>query len=59
MRKLEKVPIRRDGQPVAGHKKIKTTKCRNRLAVDPSLRVLLRCDPVEPLTEEEFPAEFR
>ena len=37
----------------------KPRKPRNRLAVDPSLRVQLRYDPVEPLTEEEFPAQFR
>ena len=30
-----------------------------RLAVDPSLRLRLRYNPVEPLTEEEFPAQFR
>jgi hypothetical protein len=44
---------------VAELSKAKARKPRNRLAVDPSLRVQLSYDPVEPLTEEEFPARFR
>ena len=59
MRKGEKVPICRKGRQVAGLSKVKATKRRNRPAVDPSLRVRLRFNPVEPLTEEEFPAKFR
>ena len=57
--KGEKVMICRHGKPVAELSKAKPRKPRNRLAVDPSLRVQLSYDPVEPLTEEEFPARFR
>jgi len=57
--KGEKVLICRHGRPVAELSKAKARKPRNRLTVDPSLRVQLSYDPVEPLTEEEFPARFR
>jgi antitoxin (DNA-binding transcriptional repressor) of toxin-antitoxin stability system len=57
--KGEKVLICRHGRPVAELSRAAAKKPRNRLAVDPTLRVQLRYDPVEPLTEEEFPAQFR
>jgi antitoxin (DNA-binding transcriptional repressor) of toxin-antitoxin stability system len=57
--KGEKVLICRHGQPVAELSKAGAKKRRNRLAVDPSLRVRLRYDPVEALAEDEFPAGFR
>ncbi len=57
--KGEKILICRHGRPVAELSRAKARKRRNRLAVDPSLRVQLRYDPVEPLSEEEFPAQFR
>jgi hypothetical protein len=59
MRKEEKAVSYSHGRQVAGHSKLKAKKPRNRLVPDPSLRVQLRYDPVEPLTEEEFPARFR
>jgi antitoxin (DNA-binding transcriptional repressor) of toxin-antitoxin stability system len=57
--KGEKILICRHGRPVAELSRAKAKKPRNRLAVDPSLRVRLRFDPAEPLTEGEFPAQFR
>jgi antitoxin (DNA-binding transcriptional repressor) of toxin-antitoxin stability system len=57
--KGEKVMICRNGRPVAELSKARAKKRRNRLAVDPSLRVRLRYDPVEALSEDEFPARFR
>ena len=57
--KGEKVLICRHGRPVAELSRAKKRKRRNRLEVNPLLRVELRYDPVEPLTEEEFPAQFR
>ena len=59
MRKDENNLIRRKGRPVPGLSKIKAKKHRKRLAVDPLLQVRLLYNPVEPLTEEEFPAQFR
>jgi hypothetical protein len=55
----EKVLIRRKGRQVPELSKIKAKKRRNRPEVDPSIRVRLRYNPVEPLTEKEFPAQFR
>jgi antitoxin (DNA-binding transcriptional repressor) of toxin-antitoxin stability system len=57
--KGEKILICRRGRPVAELSRAKAKKRHNHLAVDPSLRVQLRYDPVEPLTEEEFPVQFR
>jgi len=57
--KGERVLICRHGRPVAELSRAKAKKPRNRLAVDPLLRVRLRYDPVEHLTGEEFPARFR
>ncbi|MGA2543580.1 MAG: type II toxin-antitoxin system Phd/YefM family antitoxin [Verrucomicrobiota bacterium] len=57
--KAEKILICRRGRSVAELSRAKAKKRRNRLAVDPSLRVQRRYDPVEPLSEEEFPARFR
>ncbi len=54
-----KILICRHGHPVAELSKAKVRKRRNRLAVDPLLRVQLRYDPAEPLTEEEFSTQFR
>ena len=59
MKKKEKVLICRKGRQAAGLSKVKVKKRRNRLALNPSLQVRLRYNPVEPLTENEFPAQFR
>jgi prevent-host-death family protein len=57
--KGEKVLICRHGRPVAELSRAKAKNPRNRLEVDPALRVRLRYDPAEPLSEGEFPARLR
>lgn len=59
MRKMEKVLNGRVARQVGGLSKVKAKKLHNRLTVDASLRVRLHYNPVEPLSEEEFPAQFR
>ncbi|SPE59251.1 Prevent-host-death protein [Verrucomicrobia bacterium] len=58
--KGEVVLICRNGKPVAEMKAIKTP-IRNRLKPQPDLKVTLApgYDPMEPLTEDEWPSEFR
>ena len=57
--KGERVLICRHGRPVAELSRAKAKKRRNRLSADPALRVKLSFDPVEPLTDDEFPTAFR
>jgi len=54
----EVVLICRNGKPVA-ELKAPTPLPVNRLEPDPSLRVDLKYDPTEPLSEEEWPADLR
>ena len=56
--KGEVVLICRNGKPVA-ELKAPARRPINRLDTDPSLRVELKYDPVEPLAEDEWPSEFR
>ena len=57
--KGEVVLICRNGKPVAELKAVDPV--RNRLTPDPALKVTFApgFDPTEPLTEEEWPSEFR
>ena len=56
--KGEVVLICRNGKPVA-ELKAPEQPAADRLKTDPSLRVELHYDPTEPLTEEEWPSEYR
>ena len=56
--KGEVVLICRNGKPVAQLKQIPPVPL-DRLRPDPSLRVELHYDPTEPLTDEEWPSEYR
>jgi len=52
----EKIVICRNGKPIADlvpHKK------RDRTIPDPALKVGIHYDPTEPLSEDEWPEEFR
>jgi prevent-host-death family protein len=53
----EVVVICRNGKPVAELKAIQPSM--ERPGPDPELRVGLHYDPTEPLTEAEWPAEYR
>jgi antitoxin (DNA-binding transcriptional repressor) of toxin-antitoxin stability system len=56
-KKGETVIICRDRTPVA--QLIKYRAVVDRLTLDPSLRVTLHYDPVEPLAADEVPEEYR
>ena len=53
----EAVTICRHGKPVASI--VRFAPGADRLTPDPALRVTLRYDPTEPLSEDEIPGEYR
>ena len=57
-KKGESVLICRNGKAVA-ELKAPARQSINRLEPEPSLRVDLKYDPTEPLSEEEWPADLR
>jgi prevent-host-death family protein len=51
------ITICRRGKPVAMI--VRFAPAADRLTPDPALRVTLRYDPIEPLSEDEMPREYR